>query len=123
LEDGLRVLSLAPRSAIVSGWSESTDLTTTPGAFDRVFGAAGNGDEWFAYDGFLARFTLERGSGADTTAAAPALVSPANGAVFPAPTDISQTTVTFDWSDVSDPPESRSTRSRSARTRTSSSTA
>jgi hypothetical protein len=103
LEDGLRVLSLAPRAVIVSGWSESTDLITTPGAFDRVFGAAGNGDAWFAYDGFLARFTLERGSGTDTTAPAPTLVSPAAGAAFPAPTDFSLTTVTFDWSDVSDP--------------------
>src|SRR5206468_255997 len=41
LEDGLRVLALAPRLAVISGWTESTDMPTTLGAFDRVFALDG----------------------------------------------------------------------------------
>ncbi|HYC89749.1 MAG TPA: hypothetical protein VEO54_11100 [Thermoanaerobaculia bacterium] len=97
--DFLHVASAGPGSVLVSGSTLRPDFPTTPGAFDRVFNSDGTGDGFHRSEGFVAKLTLEAPPSADTTAAAPALVSPANGAAFPTGTS----TLLFDWTDVADP--------------------
>jgi hypothetical protein len=93
----MRVASVGPRAVIVAGSTLHPDHPTTPGAFDRVFGSDGTGDGFHTYDGFVARMSLDPQATADTTAAAPLLVSPANGA-----TVAINAPLTLDWSDVED---------------------
>ena len=94
----MRVVSVGPRAVIVAGNTLHPDHPTTPGAFDRVFGSNGTSDGFHTYDGFVARMSLDPQTTADTTAAAPTLVSPANGA-----TVAMNAPLTLDWSDVTDP--------------------
>ena len=93
----MRAVSAGPRSVIVAGSTLNPDHPTTPGAFDRVFGSNGTGDGFHTYDGFVAKLTLEPPVTTDTTATAPVLVSPANGA-----TVALNGPLTLDWSDVAD---------------------
>ena len=100
-----RFMSLAlagPDSVAVSGWTTSGDFPVTPGARDAVLNNDGvggvGGFGGVPFDGFLARLTLLPDGDGDDTAFAPALLNPANGA--PVSTN---TAVTFDWADVSDP--------------------
>jgi hypothetical protein len=93
----MRVVSAGPRAVIVAGNTLHPDHPTTPGAFDRVFGSNGTGDGFHTYDGFVARMSLDPPATADTSAAAPALVSPADGA-----TVALNAPLTLDWSDVTD---------------------
>lgn len=97
--DFLHVASAGPGTVLVSGSTLRPDFPTTPGAFDRVFNSDGTGDGFHRMEGFVARLTLEAPPAGDTTAAAPALVSPANRAAFPTGT----MTLPFDWTDVADP--------------------
>jgi hypothetical protein len=97
--DFLHVASAGPGTVLVAGSTLRPDFPTTPGAFDRVFNSNGTGDGFHQSEGFVAKLTLETPPSADTTAAAPSLVSPANGAAFPADT----MTLPFDWTDVADP--------------------
>jgi hypothetical protein len=76
----MRAVSAGLRTVVVAGSTLHPDHPTTPGAFDRVFGSNGTSDGFPTYDGFVARMSLEPQSSVDTTAAAPALVGPANGA-------------------------------------------
>ncbi|HEV3468848.1 MAG TPA: hypothetical protein VG148_05975 [Pyrinomonadaceae bacterium] len=85
-------------SAAVSGWTQSADFPVGPAPFDPVLNDDGRPGPAAPVDGFLARMTLRADGDGDDTVAAPALVAPANGA--PAATN---TLITFDWSDVSDP--------------------
>jgi Beta-propeller repeat len=81
----------------VTGQTISADFPTTPGAFDRVF----NGDpSIFWGDAFMVKIAFGSGAPAPPpppppVPAAPALVSPAEGAVVAQP-------VTFDWTDVAE---------------------
>ena len=93
-----KAASVGPRAVVIAGSTLETDFPTTPGAYDRIFGTNGTGDGFHTYDGFVARFTLEPNTSTDTTADAPALVSPANGA-----TVALNAPLTLDWSDVADP--------------------
>ena len=93
----LRVASVGPHAVIVAGNTLHPDHPTTPGAFDRVFGSNGTSDGFHTYDGFVARMSLDPQATADTSAAAPVLVSPANGA-----TVALNAPLTLDWSDVAD---------------------
>ena len=93
----MKAVSAGLRTVVVAGSTLHPDHPTTPGAFDRVFGSNGTSDGFHTYDGFVARVSLEPQSSADTTAAAPALVSPANGA-----TVALNAPLTLDWSDVAD---------------------
>ncbi|MFN2384789.1 MAG: hypothetical protein ABR576_00610 [Thermoanaerobaculia bacterium] len=96
--DFVHVASTGPRAVIVAGGTLKPDFPTTAGAFDRVFGSDGTSDNFHRFDAFVAKLTLDPQATADTTAAAPALVSPAEGAAHPTGGD-----VTFDWTDVADP--------------------
>ncbi|MDQ3806264.1 MAG: hypothetical protein M3416_20855, partial [Acidobacteriota bacterium] len=87
-----------PNSAAVSGWTQSADFPVGPAPFDPILNDDGVPGPAAPVDGFLARLTLQADGDGDDTVAAPALVAPANGA--PASTN---TVITFDWSDVSDP--------------------
>jgi hypothetical protein len=93
----MEVVSAGPRAVIVAGSTLHPDHPTTVGAFDRIFGSNGTGDGFHTYDGFVARMSLDPQTTADTSAAAPVLVSPANGA-----TVALNDPLTFDWSDVTD---------------------
>jgi hypothetical protein len=93
-----KVVSTGPHAVVVAGSTLFTDFPTTPGAFDRVFGSNGTSDGFHTYDGYAAKLTLDPNTSSDTTAAAPALVSPANGATLPL-----NGALTFDWTDVADP--------------------
>jgi hypothetical protein len=91
-------------SVVVAGLTRSPDFPTTPGAFDRVYGADGRysgggaSPGTFAEDVYLAKLTLQAPEAGDVTApGAPALRGPPDGATFTA-----HTYVTLDWSDVSD---------------------
>ena len=97
-EGRLRVAYAGGSTVIVAGQTKSTDFPTTVGAFDRVYGADGTPSAFNVYDVFVAKMTLEPFETGDTTAAPPALVSPAEGAGFRAPV-----VVNFDWADVADP--------------------
>jgi hypothetical protein len=92
-----KAVSIGPRAIVVAGSTLDPDFPTTPGAFDRVFGSNGTSDGFHTFDGFVARMSLEPHASADTTAAAPALVSPAHGAMIPL-----NSPLTLDWSDVAD---------------------
>ena len=94
----MEVVSAGPRAVIVAGSTLHPDHPTTAGAFDRTFGSNGTGDGFHTYDGFVARMSLDPQATADTTAAAPELVSPANGATVAV-----NAPLTLDWSDVADP--------------------
>jgi hypothetical protein len=94
----LRVVSAGPHAVIIAGNTLHPDHPTTAGAFDRVFGSNGTGDGFHTYDGFVARMSLDPQATADTSAAAPVLISPANGTSVPI-----NAPLTLDWSDVSDP--------------------
>ena len=78
----MRVVSVGTRAVIVAGSTLHPDHPTTPGAFDRVFGSNGTGDGFHTYDAFIARMSLDPQTTSDTSAAAPVLVSPANGATM-----------------------------------------
>ncbi|HEX2062164.1 MAG TPA: hypothetical protein VHK90_15600, partial [Thermoanaerobaculia bacterium] len=97
--DFLRVATAGAGSVLVSGSTLRPDFPTTPGAFDRVFNSDGTGDGFHRSEGFVAKLTLEAPPATDTTASAPLLVSPADGAAFPTGT----MTLAFDWTDVADP--------------------
>lgn len=97
-EGQLRVAYAGGSTVIVAGQTKSTDFPTTVGAFDRIYGANGAASAFNVYDVFVAKMTLEPLETGDTTAASPALVSPADGARFNAPV-----LVNFDWADVADP--------------------
>jgi hypothetical protein len=90
-------VSVGPRAVIVTGSTLLPDHPTTPGAFDRVFGSDGTSDGHHTYDGFVARMSLEPQVTTDTTATAPTLLSPADGA-----TVALNGPLTLDWSDVTD---------------------
>lgn len=97
-DDIAKVVYLGGDTVIVAGHTRSPDFPVTAGAFDTVFGPDGRAADFGTYDGFLARFTLGPIPSADTVPPpAPALLSPAEGAAFSAPTD-----VTLDWTDVAD---------------------
>ena len=93
-----KAVSSGPHAVVVAGSTLFTDFPTTPGAFDRVFGSNGTSDGFHTYDGYVARLTLDPNTSSDTTAAAPTLLSPANGATIPL-----NGPLTFDWTDVADP--------------------
>ncbi|HEY9286033.1 MAG TPA: hypothetical protein VIP46_21460, partial [Pyrinomonadaceae bacterium] len=100
-----RFMNLAlvgPNSAAVSGWTNSGDFPVTPAAHDPVLnndgvGGPGGGPGGIPFDGFVARLTMQPDGDGDDTAAAPALLGPANGAQI-----ATNTPTTFDWSDVPD---------------------
>jgi hypothetical protein len=92
-----KIVSSGPHAVVVAGSTLFTDFPTTPGAFDRVFGSNGASDGFHTYDGYVAKVTLDPNTSTDTTAAAPALVAPANGATIPLGGSL-----TLDWSDVAD---------------------
>src|SRR5262249_22484184 len=91
-------------SVVVTGMTNSPDFPVTTGAFDTLYAADGLPSDAAslgtnAYDGFIARLTLDAPVTGDTTPpAAPTLLAPADGATFTA----SARPVTFDWSDVAD---------------------
>jgi hypothetical protein len=93
-----KIVSSGPHAVVVAGSTLFTDFPTTPGAFDRVFGSNGTSDGFHTYDGYVAKVTLDPNTSTDTTAAAPALIAPANGATIPL-----NGALTFDWTDVADP--------------------
>ena len=93
-----KAVSSGPRAVVIAGSTLFPDHPTTAGAFDRVFGSNGTSDQFHTYDGFVAKLTLEPGTSADTTAAAPTLLSPADGATIAL-----NGALNFDWSDVADP--------------------
>ena len=93
-----KIVSSGPHAVVVAGSTLFTDFPTTPGAFDRVFGSNGTSDGFHTYDGYVAKLTLDPAASADTTAAAPTLAAPANGATIPL-----NAALTLDWSDVADP--------------------
>jgi hypothetical protein len=93
-----KIVSSGPHAVVVAGSTLFTDFPTTPGAFDRVFGSNGTSDGFHTYDGYVAKVTLDPNTSTDTTAAAPALIAPANGATIPL-----NGALTFDWADVADP--------------------
>jgi hypothetical protein len=93
----MKAVSTGPHAVIVAGSTLFPDHPTTPGAFDRVFGSDGTGDGFHTYDGFVSKMTLDPDPTADTTAATPALVSPADGATIPL-----NGPLTLDWTDVAD---------------------
>jgi hypothetical protein len=93
----MKAASSGLHGVVVAGSTLLPDHPTTPGAFDRVFGSDGTTDNFHRYDGFVAKLTLDPNGSADTTAAAPALVSPANGATIPL-----NGALTLDWTDVAD---------------------
>jgi hypothetical protein len=101
------VAALEGNRAVVGGRTISPDFPTTPGALDRILNANGNSDHLFntthRADGFLSQLHLEPLSTVDTTAPAPTLIAPAQGAAFPKPTELNHVEILFDWSDVSDP--------------------
>ena len=85
----------AAGNVYLTGHTYSADFTTTPGAFDRVWG----GDTLIFWgDAFVAKVdvagTAPPQNPPAPPPAAPALVSPADGAVAAQP-------ITFDWGDVS----------------------
>ena len=92
-----KAVSSGPHAVVVAGSTLFPDHPTTAGAFDRVFGSDGTSDGFHTFDGFVAKLTLDPQPTADTTAAAPTLVSPANGASIP-----QNGSLTLDWSDVAD---------------------
>jgi hypothetical protein len=92
------IVSTGPHAVIVAGATLFPDFPTTAGAFDRLFGNDGTSDNFHRYDGFVSKLTLDPNPTTDTTAAAPTLVSPPNGATFPL-----GSTLTLDWTDVADP--------------------
>jgi hypothetical protein len=92
-----KIVSSGPHAVVVAGSTLFTDFPTTPGAFDRVFGSNGTSDGFHTYDGYVAKVTLDPNTSTDTTAAAPALLAPANGATIPL-----NGALTFDWTDVAD---------------------
>ena len=100
--DFLHLAALGSRQVAIAGSTLQTDFPTTPGAFDRIFGSDGTTDGFHRMDGFVAKMTLEPNPSADTTAAAPALINPANNASA-AMDSFGSATVLFDWSDVADP--------------------
>ena len=89
-------------SATVSGWTNSGDFPTTPGAHDAVLNNDGVGGPGgfggVPFDGFVARLTLLPDGDGDDSVAAPTLLGPAEGAQV-----ATNTAITFDWSDVPDP--------------------
>jgi hypothetical protein len=91
-------VSSGPHQVIVAGGTLFPDFPTTPGAFDRIFGSDGTSDNFHRYDGFVAKVTTDPNTSSDTTAAAPTLLSPADGVNIPV-----NGTLTLDWSDVTDP--------------------
>ena len=93
-----KAVSAGPRAIIVAGSTLDPDFPTTPGAFDRIFGSNGTSDGFHTFDGFVARMTLDAATSGDTTAAAPAPVSPAEGATIAL-----NAPLVLDWSDVADP--------------------
>src|SRR6185436_19539746 len=93
-----KIVSTGPHAVVIAGSTLFTDFPTTPGAFDRVFGSDGTSDGFHTYDGYVAKVTLDPNTSSDTTAAAPALLAPANGATIPL-----NGALTLDWSDVADP--------------------
>src|SRR5262249_24653463 len=97
LEPQPRVVPNGPNCVVVAGWTLSPDFPTTPGAFQTLFGGTGTSDFFSTYDGFVSQMTLLPNATTDTTAAAPTLLGPADGATFP----FSSTTVanvTLGWS-------------------------
>ncbi len=79
-------------NAYVTGHTFAADFPTTPGAFDRVW----SGDTLIFWgDAFVTKLSLTAAPPPPPppVPAAPALVSPAEGAIVPSP-------VAFDWSDV-----------------------
>ena len=99
-----RVAVVGDDSAVIAGTTFGPDYPTTPDSFDPVL----NNGELVSHDpddGFVARFTLAPQDPGDTSAAAPTLVSPRNGARFPTPseTETGVASVVFDWTDVEDP--------------------
>ena len=85
-------------SAVLSGWTQSADYPATPTAHDTVLNDDGIAGVGVPTDGFLARITLQPDGDGDDTVVAPELLSPASGASVG-----TNTLLTFDWSDVSDP--------------------
>ena len=92
-----KIVSTGLHTVVVAGSTLLTDFPTTPGAFDRVFGSNGTSDGFHTYDGYVAKVGLDPNASADTTAAAPTLIAPANGATIPL-----NGPLTFDWNDVAD---------------------
>ena len=93
-----RVTSIGPHAVFVAGQTLLPTFPTTPGAFDTLFGDDGMSDGFNSFDDYVAKLTLDPNTSSDTSAAAPTLVSPANGATFPLGSNL-----TLDWTDVSDP--------------------
>jgi hypothetical protein len=92
-----RVVSVGPHAVFVAGQTLLPTFPTTPGAFDTLFGNDGTSDGFDSFDDFVAKLTLDPNPSGDTSAAAPTLVSPANGATLPLGSNL-----TLDWTDVSD---------------------
>ena len=96
------VALVGANSAAVSGWTNSGNFPVTPGAHDSVLNNDGVGGPGgfggVPFDGFLARLSLLADGDGDDAVAAPVLVAPANDSRVS-----TNTTITFDWSDVPDP--------------------
>lgn len=103
-DDGHVKLALVdPNSAVVSGWTTSGDFPVTAGAHDPILnndGAGGvpGGPTGTPFDGFVAKVTLLADGDGDDTVATPVPLAPANGTSVP-----TNTAITLDWSDVTDP--------------------
>ncbi|HEV8685786.1 MAG TPA: hypothetical protein VGQ84_00790, partial [Gaiellaceae bacterium] len=97
-------VGVAGTSVVVAGATNSPDFPVTIGAFDGTYAAdgmpsGGASPGALAYDGFVAKLTLDAPATGDVTPpAAPQPAGPPNGSAF----DLSRT-VTFDWTDVADP--------------------
>ncbi|MGB7923166.1 MAG: hypothetical protein WCF57_07975 [Pyrinomonadaceae bacterium] len=94
----VKMALVGPNSAVLSGWTQSNDYPVTPGAHDPLLNNNGVGGVSAPPDGFLARLTIQADNDGDDEVAAPALLSPANGAQV-----ATNTLTTFDWADVADP--------------------
>jgi hypothetical protein len=94
----VKMALVGANSAVLSGWTQSNDFPITPGAHDPLLNNDGVGGVSVPTDGFLARLTIRADGDADDEVAAPALLSPANGASV-----ATNTVTTFDWADVADP--------------------
>jgi hypothetical protein len=96
------VALLGATTAALSGWTNSGNFPTTPGAHDNVLNNDGVGGPGgfggVPFDGFLARLSLLPDGDGDDAVSAPSLLTPANNAQVP-----TNTATTFDWSDVPDP--------------------
>lgn len=103
-DDGHAKLALVgASSAVVTGWTTSGDFPVIPGAHDPILnndgeGGVPGGPTGTPFDGFVARLTLLADGDGDDSVATPVPLAPSSGTSVP-----TNTAITFDWSDVTDP--------------------